>query len=214
VNGENVSELEDVGRRLVAHARDLYSRGLVSGSGGNISARLSTGEVLASPSGHSLGSLDVSALALVDMDGVQKSGPRATKEVPLHLAAYRSSASVHAVVHTHSIYATSYSALAQPGQLLPVYTPSFAAKVGDVEITPFEVPGTELLARQVQHGLRGGRVATVLGNHGVVTVGATLDDAANRAFEVEENLKIYFLSSARARTLDDATQQAVKSLYG
>ena len=64
---------------ICAMAKSLYDRGLTSGSSGNISARLSDGRLLVTPTGSSFGRLDPARLSLFDAGGKLTGGDKPTK---------------------------------------------------------------------------------------------------------------------------------------
>ena len=99
---------------LVQWGKELYDQGLVKGSGGNLSIRLSDGTVLLTPTGFFLGHMTPECISRCDMQGNLLSGNKPTKEVPLHLAVYRTRPNVHAVCHTHSVYAVAYASTVEP----------------------------------------------------------------------------------------------------
>jgi L-fuculose-phosphate aldolase len=108
----------------------LYNRGYVAGSGGNISVRIGE-HVLITPSGYSLGRLTEDDLSLVDLDGNLIEGLKPSKELYLHLKIYNKMEQVQAVIHTHSVYSICAGIVVEnEDNLLPPYTPGFAAKVG------------------------------------------------------------------------------------
>jgi L-fuculose-phosphate aldolase len=82
---------------------------------------------------------------------------------------------------------------------------------GDIRCMPYSTFGTEELAASAVRGLDGRR-ATLLGNHGVMAVGASLREAHAVAVEVE-NLAGEYLAMLSAglqpQLLDDAELRRV-----
>jgi ribulose-5-phosphate 4-epimerase/fuculose-1-phosphate aldolase len=197
---------------IVKLGKEITEKGLVNGTGGNISVRL--GEIVVStPSGWSLGELKAESLSVTNLNGEVLSGPKPTKELPMHLAVYHSRPDLHAVVHTHSINAVTYSCTAELNSLIPIYIPSIVIKVGNVKLIPFALPGSaelgELVGKEIQYfnGL-------LLENHGVLSTGRTLAQAGIGAYEIEDNLKIEFLSNHRARTISQDLIEKITFTYG
>jgi len=90
----------------------IHHRGWCDGTGGNFSCRLSSDplELLMAPSGVDKGSVEPSALIVVDQQGdVIEGNGRASAETLLHLEIYRQRAA-GAVLHTHSQAGTLLSA--------------------------------------------------------------------------------------------------------
>lgn len=196
-------------RELVSWGSELYAQGLVKGSGGNLSIRLDENTVLLTPTGFFLGHMREEDISKCTIRGEHLDGPRPTKEVPLHLAVYEERPGVGAVCHTHSVYATAFASMAEPGSRMPVLVPSVAAKVGPILVTPYAPPGSQALGEHVRGGIRGSN-AVLLSNHGVVAVGPDMEAAVSCANEVENNLMIRFLAGGMARELSD---QEVAELF-
>lgn len=195
-------------RELVKWGKEIYEQGLVKGSGGNLSIRIDDDTVLLTPTGWFLGHMTEECLSKVDMNGHLLDGEKPTKEVPLHLDVYHERPNVRAVCHTHSLYATAFASAAEPGSLMPIYTPSVAAKVGPVLVTGFALPGSEELGENVRKGIRASN-GTLLANHGVVAVGKTMSDAVSVANEIENNAMLHFISNGAAKPLCEDTVAAL-----
>ena len=86
--------------QLVALGASLFARGLTFGRTGNLSALDADGTLLLTPTGISLGELDVDSLSRIDPRGQHIGGLPPTKEAFLHQAMYRARPSARAVVHT------------------------------------------------------------------------------------------------------------------
>jgi ribulose-5-phosphate 4-epimerase/fuculose-1-phosphate aldolase len=186
-------------KQLVRRGKEIYDRGLVNGSGGNLSIRLSD-RVICSPSGYSLGELSEEELSVTDLQGQVISGPKPTKELPMHLAVYRRRIDLNAVVHTHSIYAVTYACSEEVNTLIPAYIPSIVIKVGAVKLLPFRSPGSVELGELIEEEIANYN-GLLLENHGVLAAGDTLEKAVISAYEIEDNLKIRYLSGRKARPL-------------
>lgn len=184
--------MTDVTHNLVEVAHRLAARGLSPGGSGNVSVR--EGErVLISPTGGSLARLSAGTLAVIGVDGVPLSGPQPSKESPLHVQVYARRPDVGGIVHLHSPYATALACLLPDadGRLMPVLTPYQVAKLGDpIPLAPYHPPGSRELAAGVA-GLAG-HDAILMASHGLVTLGATLDAAADLAEELEAAAQLYF----------------------
>lgn len=132
--------------------RSLFERGYVHATAGNISVRLDDG-FLITPTDACLGFLDPAQLALVDREGQQRSGARASKTLALHQAIYRAAqpfmASTRCVIHTHSTHCVALSLHAAGPELLPPITPYFVMKVGHVPLVRYRRPGDPQVATEV-----------------------------------------------------------------
>jgi len=200
-------------RRAVAEtARQLFVRRLSPGTSGNVSARAGRGLIAITPTGLGHDSLSAADIVLVDAAGRAVEGALApSSEVPMHLAVYAARPDVEAVVHTHSDMAT---ALAVLGEDLPAvhYTLAFAGPV--VRCAPYATYGTEALAAAALEAL-GEANAVLLGNHGVLAVGAS-PAAALKVAEVVEVVAGYYLRARAAgtpRVLDAAEMARVAEAF-
>ena len=189
-------------RKMIVEAGEVLGRyGFVSSLGsyapGNISARLDSRHVLITPSGLAKSRLKEKEICVIDLDGRTVKGKlKPTSETPTHLAVYRSRSDVNAIIHTHPTYATVF---AITSKRIPVVTIEMAGLVGsDVPVARFVVPGTVELGKEVVRTL-GNRMAVLLQNHGLITVGSTLSEAVNTAMAVEENALLAYLADAISR---------------
>src|SRR5271157_704654 len=163
-------ELEQKKREeLSIVCREVYERGMVSSSGGNISLRINNG-LLITPTGVSLGRITPECVVEVGLDGVVRSPGRPSKELIFHLQAYLTRPDIGAVVHVHSPYAVTLTCmLAKEPFPVPIMTPGYAVRVGNLPMIPMMVPGTPALAEAVRTVIAD-RDSVLLAKHGVVVV--------------------------------------------
>lgn len=169
---------------LVAIGRRLVERGLVSGSFGNASVRLpGSDHVLVTPSGLPYEQMHADDIVVLSLDGTVVEGLRKpTSEAPMHLAVYSARPDVGAVVHTHSVYATTLACAGLP--IEPVHY--LMAGIGQrVPVAPFATFGTPEIGAAVVETLRTEHHAVLLAQHGVLTVGRDLEAAFFVAETVE-----------------------------
>jgi 3-dehydro-4-phosphotetronate decarboxylase len=133
--------------------KSLFKRGYAHATAGNISVRLDDGSFLITPTDACLGFLDPAQLSLVDRDGVQISGARASKTLTLHRSIYRAASRfdprTSCIIHTHSTHCVALSLRAQGPELLGPLTPYFVMKVGHVPLIPYHRPGSPDAAEEV-----------------------------------------------------------------
>jgi len=188
-------ELAEFGRRL-------HRQGLVIGNSGNISARLpGTNTLLIKPSGVSLESLKPEELVVVDLQGNKVKGELAVSiETPIHTAIYRTREDVQAVVHTHPPTATAFG-IAKT-KILPLQIEIFSQLPDGIPVIPFETPGSKALAEKIQKKIMN-HDAVILENHGLVTVGSTLEAACDLNLMVEEAAKVQFMVMSVAGKIEN-----------
>jgi ribulose-5-phosphate 4-epimerase/fuculose-1-phosphate aldolase len=189
-------------REIVNFGLELFSQGLVFGSGGNISVRMNRETFLFTPTGWFLNHLAEESISKTDEKGFCLSGPRPTKEVPLHLATYCSRPDVIAVVHTHSPYATALACTLDADSSMPIYTSALPGKVGRVIVTEYAKSGSDELGKLIEKYIVSAN-GVLLGHHGTVAVGSSLREAVSAAYEIEASARLYFITSGNARVLHD-----------
>ena len=177
----------DTQRRALADAcHRLASAGLVIGTAGNLSVRVDE-EVVVTPTGCVLGSVQPDHMSVVGVDGEVHSGDP-TSELGLHLGVYREMDWPRAVVHTHSPMATAVACVVD--ELPPIHYQMLALG-GAVRVAPYATFGTEELHRHVLAALDG-KTAALMRNHGTLTCGNSLETAAEATFLLEWACKLYW----------------------
>jgi L-fuculose-phosphate aldolase len=174
-------------------------RGLVLGSGGNLSARLpGADECVVTASGTWLDELTADDFSLVALDGTRRGGHRTpSSEVQLHLHSYLARPDVNAVIHLHPQLSVLLDAL---GHRIRLITIDHAYYVRTVATVPYIASGTDELAKAGAAALAGAD-AVILGHHGCSVVGPTIEAAHKRAANLEEAAVATF----RALQLGDTT---------
>jgi len=191
-------EVEILRKELTEYSRRSYERGLICGTGGNISARIpGTDMVLVTPTGVSLGDLEPHANILVNLEGEVLDSPLGlvpSKETSFHLRAYRLRPEINAVAHLHPPYATAY---ANKGVPLPLVTVSARANLKHVPTIECALPGSEELCELVTKGLEHypEARAVLMKEHGILTLGKDLKTAFYLADLVEDTAKIAFIEA-------------------
>jgi L-fuculose-phosphate aldolase len=185
--------LETERAEVAAAALELLESGLVRGTSGNVSVRV--GELVAvTPTGVGYRRMEAAQVPVIDLDGAVVEGAYApSSEVPMHLAVYGAREDIAAVVHTHSMFATTFAAL---GEELPAVHYILAFAGTKVRVAPYATYGTEELAANCASAL-GQDQAVLLANHGVIAVGDGLRKAMVVAEAVEFTAELYW----RARCL-------------
>ncbi|WP_378942006.1 aldolase [Mesorhizobium sp. ANAO-SY3R2] len=191
-----MSEEAELRETICRMARSIFERGLTGGASGNISARLSDGRLLVTPTGTSFGDLDPGRLSLLDGAGRLVGGDAPTKEMPLHAAFYETrGAKAGAIVHLHSTHSVALSMLPEtdPDNVLPPLTPYSIMRLGKVKLLPYFRPGDAAIGKAIQ-GLAGKRSAVLLANHGPVVAAKDLEAAVYAMEELEETARLALLT--------------------
>ena len=208
-----MNDVTQLRQAVVEAGRQMFERGLVAGTWGNISIRSDSGDQIAvTPSGRPYTELQPADIVLVSPDGHLLAGQRPSSELPLHLAIYAARPDVFAVVHTHSIYAT---ACAVAGKAIPPSLEEMVQVVGgEVAVAQYALPGTPELAQNAVLAL-GDRTAVLLANHGAVACGPSLAEALLVAELVEKAAQIYAIAGqlGGARSLSEEDILRMRRFY-
>jgi ribulose-5-phosphate 4-epimerase/fuculose-1-phosphate aldolase len=180
----------------------LYERHLVSGVGGNMSARAGD-SIFLTPSGYSLRDMEPDVVVKVNNSGEVLEGGTPTKDADMHIGILRAKPSVNVVCHVHGAYIVAATTILEPGpDTLPPLTPGFIHYAYPIPMIPFLVPGTEILAENVIRELSNEKCrALFLQNHGLVTTGKDFQEALNVAEEIDEAARIFVLTGGRAKAI-------------
>jgi ribulose-5-phosphate 4-epimerase/fuculose-1-phosphate aldolase len=131
---------------------------------------------------------------LVDWDGQQITGSGGRhSEWPIHSEIFRPRADVNVVVHTHPFYASVFSAATEPLQPFTLDADQFVdvpRHEADVALITLKSEG-----EAIAHSL-GQNFAMLLGNHGVVFCGATIEQAACAGIFLEKACKAHIIGRA------------------
>lgn len=128
------------------------------------------------------------------MAGQHVDGKPPSSELPIHLAIYN--ATEHkAVVHAHSRFATAFACLGRELELMDVEGKELLGRIPSI---PYAQPGTSALAIAVAQGIQGFKGA-LLQNHGLIAVGANLEQAFIIAEAIERASQLAFDLTALTR---------------
>jgi len=196
-------------------ARSFFERGLAFGSTGNLSLRVGD-DVWITPTGKSFRALTPDQIALIDLEGRSRNANKPSKEYPFHLGCYRNAgARAAALVHLHSTYSVALSCLEtlDAAEPMPVITPYYLMRVAPLAIVPYHRPGSQALGDAVAEAAKD-HDCLLLRNHGLIALGRSMDEAVDRAEELEETAKLYFLlRGERTRKLTPAERDDIWSHY-
>lgn len=207
-----------IAENLIAVCRKIETKGFITATDGNISARLPGGNILATPTSVNKGFVAIDDLVELDANGKQISGHRKpSSEIDMHLFIYRSRPDVIAVVHCHPPYSTGFAVanIALDRFVFPEVIVGF----GKIPLAQYATPSTKEVGESLAPFVND-YDAVLLANHGVVTYGKDLWDAYFKMEKVEHIAQMIFIAEkmggARELTeeqLEKLAAAAVKS-YG
>ncbi|HHS96970.1 MAG TPA: class II aldolase/adducin family protein [Chloroflexi bacterium] len=202
---------QDLREEIVRIVEELYEARLITPTGGNVSVRLSDEEdaYLITPTRLHKGSLRPEDIVRVNGEGKPANRrQRPSVETKMHLAIYKAYPDIEAVIHSHAPYATALGLI--EGRVLPISVD--AVPFIEMRTVPFGLPGDETLIANVVKALEHAP-AVLLQNHGLLTVGWTLRQAANRALALEEVIQILVtcrLLGGEPKTLPEETVELLR----
>ena len=188
--------------------RRLYTQGLTTTSGGNISMRWKDGSVFITPSASDKGQMKGSEIGQLDMDGNIIGLPfRPTIESRMHLGIYRCRPDIEAIVHAHP---ANVSALAASKALISSkFLAESYAILGEIAYAEYYCMGSDELAKAVSAASVSSN-CVVMRNHGALAVGKSLLEAFDRLEVLEAAAKITIINRSALR--DDAVELGKKDL--
>jgi len=173
---------------IVDCAARLWRRGLVTGSSGNISARMDDGDILVTPSGRSLERLSEHDIVRVGPTGTPRdAAARPSSELPLHLAAYRVRPDAAVLVHTHPTACVIWS---KRGRLFARDTVGAIETLGAVGWLPYAAAGSDELAESGAEIFARGVDTVLMERHGLSVLAATMERAFILTDLAEESARI------------------------
>lgn len=182
----------------------LNKSDLVIQTFGNLSIRIDTDKVAIKPSGVDLEKLKANDISIVDFDNNHISGLSPSVDTPTHTYLYKNFQDLNSIVHTHSVYASSW---AQSKKGIPCYGTTQADFVNgellctrpltknEIENNYEENTGKVIVEtifnkKLSHHDLPG----ILVGSHGVFSWGKTSQEALNNAEVIEYLGKLAFLT--------------------
>lgn len=176
---------------VIRFSKEAAVRGLVPNTQGNVSVRdPQTGLIAITPHDLSYEGMSPDDLSIVDVNGQQVAGPHEPSyETPVHCVVYQQRPDVFAIIHTEPIYVNTLGALGKP--IEPVVACLLTNLGGPVPVMPFLLSGSEHFGNEMMKVLQGG-AGIIWANHGLLTVGRTVEEAFRRTVICEHTAHIYY----------------------
>ena len=171
---------------MVKTCRAMNASGINQGTAGNLSLRVKEG-FLITPSSLPYDVMKPEDIVEMDFDGTYV-GRRPSSEWRFHRDILQHRKDIDVVLHCHSVYATTLAVHHKP-------IPSFHYMTGiaggtTIRCSRYATFGTQALSDAAIEALEG-RLACLLGQHGQISLGKTMDSALWMATEVETLSRLY-----------------------
>jgi L-fuculose-phosphate aldolase len=193
-------------RKMIDTCLRMNASGLNQGTSGNLSVRTGEG-FLITPSSQPYEEMEPGDIVAMAFDGTYE-GRRPSSEWRFHRDILKHRTDVDVVLHCHSTYATTLACHHRP-------IPAFHYMVGvaggtTIRCADYATFGTQALSDAALRALEG-RTACLLGQHGQIALGRTIEKAFWLATEVEALARIYVqaLPMGEPPVLDDAEMARV-----
>ena len=185
--------------------RRIYSFGMTTTSGGNVSMKDEEGTIWITPSAVDKGSLSAADIIRIDKDGLANGLHPPSSELPFHLAIYRARPDIKGIIHTHSPILVSFSLIKKVPDTRII--PQAFQLCGKTGFAPYELPGSEALGLSISREFEKGINSVIMENHGTVVGGSTLQQAYARFETLEFCAKTEAQATAIGRVHSLSDQQ-------
>ena len=180
--------MQDQSDQLLRISQKLAELGLNKGTSGNASVRCGNG-FLITPSGMAVEEMTSSSMVSMQFDGSFEQEKKPSSEWRFHRDILASRPDVNAIIHTHSMFATTLACLHKD---IPPFHYMIAVVGGEtIRCAPYALFGSQLLSNNALQALIN-RKACLMANHGMIALGVDLDDALAVAVEVENLCEQYW----------------------
>ncbi|MHA1909693.1 MAG: class II aldolase/adducin family protein [Candidatus Thorarchaeota archaeon] len=206
----------DDAKKIVTDAgKKLIENGLVGGTWGNISCRIDETKLAITPSGMSYETLTPEDIAIVNYstDNVSWEGKhKPSAEMKLHIAIYNERKDIGAVIHSHSMNA---STVAVARREVPPILDDMVQIIGpSIRVADYALPSTKKIVKKTMKALKG-RNAALMANHGAVCIGRDMDEAFTCTFVLEKTCKAFIESEflGGAKTINKFEAHLMRQYY-
>lgn len=220
-------------KAMVESCGFLHAQGLVTGTSGNLSVRVTEStrqgsgldregfdlqfpipphgfEYLITPSSVPYDRLSPEMIVRMNCQGTWQGNHLPSSEWYFHRDILQERTEVNVVVHTHSDFATILSIARSEIPACHYLIALFGGN--NIRCAPYARFGTQQLSQGAINALTG-RWACLLSNHGAIALGTTLQHAVDNAAQLEAMAKYYYFArlAGNAVILDDAQIEEIKN---
>lgn len=194
----------------------MNEMGLNQGTSGNVSVRCGDDPAegfFMTPSSIRYDRLGPEDIVRMDLDGNVEGKHKPSSEWRFHLDIMRARPDAGAIVHTHGMFATTLACLHRD---IPAFHYMIALFGGPtIRCAPYATYGTQELSDHAITALEG-RKACLLGNHGLIVLGPTLERTLALTQEAETLAAMYWraLQIGQPAILPDEEIEKVAGKFG
>lgn len=206
---------------LIYYSKLCSKSGFVKANDGNLSVRTKYNYILSTASRTNKQNIKLADLLKCDINGKKLSGNRElSTELKLHLFIYKKRNDINAVIHSHPLYITSYSAARE--KLSANLLPEIYMMFGKIPLAKFASPSTDEVPKSIEPFIKKYN-AVILANHGLVVYGRTLEETFFMTVKLEQYANICFnakmlgvpkfLTKQQLKKLDELKNTNYKSYF-
>lgn len=195
-------------KAVIEAGKKLDRYGLIALSGGNVSWRMETGEVLVTPSGMIYEELVPEDILVMDLEGnVLEGKRRPSVDTVALLYMFQKREDIKAVIHTHQPYATALG-LIEDEIICNLTTLANAAR-GNVKVAPYSSAASlDMGVKAIEY--LGEQLAVVLKHHGVIGIGDSLKQALYSCVYLEEAAKTIIAAKSCGKEMAQMTEEQIQ----
>ncbi|MDC3091066.1 class II aldolase/adducin family protein [Rickettsiales bacterium] len=202
---------ETLKEKIIFGLKFLKEQKLNLASEGNISIRTKQGFFI-SPSAQSPDKIKAKDIVFIDQKGFIKGSTKPSSEWKMHLLIYKKKKDINAIVHSHSVWASSLSCVRER---IPPFHYMVAEFGGDdILCAKYALFGSNKIAENVLDALNN-RKGCLMENHGQITIGKTFEEAISLCEALEKISKQYSICKILGdyKLLNDQEMNEVISLF-
>lgn len=188
--------IDEIKIEVCEAGKRLLKEGLVARTWGNVSIKVNDTQMVITPSGRPYDELTPNDMVLVDIYTLKYEGNiKPSSELKLHCQVYKTRPHINAVIHTHQMYASVVAAAQKDVMVLnEEHQQILGAKI--IKAAPYALPNTKKITIETAKAIEQSNAA-LMSNHGVVCIGADLENAFVVARTLESACELFIESKKK-----------------
>lgn len=188
--------IDEIKIEVCKAGKRLLKEGLVARTWGNVSIKVNDTQMVITPSGRPYDELTPNDMVLVDIYTLKYEGNiKPSSELKLHCQVYKTRPHINAVIHTHQMYASVVAAAQKDVMVLnEEHQQILGAKI--IKAAPYALPNTKKITVETAKAIEQSNAA-LMSNHGVVCIGADLENAFVVARTLESACELFIESKKK-----------------